>query len=99
MLSIAIAAEKSQEISITLGGQSCRIKIHQRTTGLYMDLYVGEKAIMQGVICLNCNRMVRYKYLGFIGDLVFSDMEGDTDPVWDGLGSRYKLYYLEASDL
>ena len=54
---------------------------------------------MQGVPCLYGNRMVRYSYLGFVGDLVFLDNVGQTDPYWEGLGSRYILYYIEESEL
>lgn len=64
-----------------------------------MDLYLNEKPVMQGVVCLNCNKMVRYKYLGFSGDLVFVDTQGANDPVYDEIGTRYKLYYLTADEL
>jgi hypothetical protein len=43
--------------------------------------------------------MVRETYLGFIGDLSFTDTQGTSDPVYTGLGSRFVLLYLEASDL
>lgn len=64
-----------------------------------MDLYVDDSPVMQGVICLNCNFMVRYSYLGFSGDLVFVDSSGTDDPSYDELGTRFRLYYLTADDL
>lgn len=99
MQQISLQASKSQEVSVTLNNQSCKIKLHQRSTGFYMDLYVNDSPIMQGVICLNCNFMVRYKYLGFSGDLVFVDTKGANDPVWDEIGTRYQLYYLTADEI
>lgn len=54
---------------------------------------------MQGVPCLYGNKMVRYSYLGFVGDLVFLDNVGQQDPFWEGLGSRYILYYIEENEL
>ena len=38
-------------------------------------------------------------YLGFVGDLMFSDTQGTSDPSSPGLGTRYLLMYIEASDL
>jgi len=99
MQEISLKPGKSQLVNITLSGQSCAIKLHQRTTGFYMDLYIGDKAIMQGVICLNSTRMVRYDYLGFSGDLVFIDTKGCMDPSYDEIGTRFKLYYLTAEEL
>ncbi|WP_425333611.1 hypothetical protein [Escherichia coli] len=43
--------------------------------------------------------MVRYSYLGFKGDLIFIDNDGESDPRWEGLGSRYLLYYIEENEL
>ena len=64
-----------------------------------MDLTVNEVPIMQGVPCLYGNKMVRYSYLGFKGDLIFIDNDGESDPQWEGLGSRYLLYYIEENEL
>lgn len=99
MQEITLSAQKGQQFTVSLGGQSSSIRLHQRSTGLYMDLYISHSPIIQGVICLNCNRMVRYDYLGFSGELVFVDTKGTLDPVWDELGSRYKLFYLTAEEL
>lgn len=96
---ISLQPSKSQTVDITLAGQSCSLKIHQRSTGLYMDVYINDNAIAQGVICLNCNPIIRYSYLGFSGDLVFVDSRGDSDPVWDEVGTRYQLYYLTAEEM
>ena len=54
---------------------------------------------MAGVICQDRNRLVRSAYLGFAGDLMFEDLRGTDDPTADGLGSRFQLVYLDASEL
>jgi hypothetical protein len=64
-----------------------------------MDLTVNGNPIMQGVPCLYGNKMVRYSYLGFQGDLVFLDNVGQLDPAYEGLGGRFILYYIEESEL
>ena len=99
MLTIPLIAKPSQSVSIALGGQSCRLSIYQKSTGLFCDLYINDVLIIGGVICLNKNRIVRSVYLGFIGDLSFFDLQGSSDPDYTGLGSRFVLLYLEAADL
>jgi hypothetical protein len=89
----------AQTLTITLGGQSCRIDIKTRTTGLYCDLYVNDTLIIGGVVCRNLTRIVIDAYLGFIGDLMFSDTQGESDPSSPGLGSRFLLFYTAAADL
>lgn len=88
-----------QRFLVQLGSQQCQIALRQNDTGLYCDLYVSNVLIIGGVICQNLNRIVRDAYLGFIGDLCFIDNEGEADPVYTGLGTRFSLAYLEASDL
>lgn len=99
MLQIPLQAIPNQSISATLANQNCRINIYQRTTGLFCDLYVDNALIIGGVICQNLNRIVRDIYFGFVGDFGFCDTQGESDPEYSGLGSRYLLIYLEASDL
>lgn len=99
MRSISIEPVKSQTISVDLAGQQCSIRLIQRETFLYMDLTVNGNPIMQGVPCLYGNKMVRYKYLGFLGDLVFIDNAGEINPNYEGLGDRHILYYLEESEI
>ncbi|EAS3168161.1 phage baseplate plug family protein [Citrobacter freundii] len=99
MQTISIEPKKSQILSINLAGQLCTIRLIQRESFMYMDLTVNGNPIMQGVPCLYGNKMVGYSYLGFKGDLVFIDNEGQKDPYWEGLGSRYIFYYIEESEL
>lgn len=55
--------------------------------------------------CLNLARLLKNRqYFGFVGDFMFVDTQppaGTTgeDPQWTGLGTRWLLVYLEASDL
>lgn len=99
MLIVPLQAIPSQTVLVSLGGQSCQINVYQRRFGLFCDLLVNNVPIITGVICQNLNRIVRDVYLGFIGDLVFIDNQGLTDPVYTGLGGQYSLAYLEADDL
>ncbi|MDE1007000.1 MAG: hypothetical protein OSB38_15165 [Paraburkholderia fungorum] len=99
MKTIPLSAVPSQKPSTLLGGQNCQIKVYQKTTGVYLDLYVNDEPIVTGVIARDRVLIVRQSYLGFVGDLAFFDTQGVSDPTYDGLGTRYQLVYLEASDL
>jgi hypothetical protein len=102
MLIIPLRPTPSQTLTIPLAGQNCRINVYQREHGLYLDLIVPTlkaEPLVAGVACRNNNRIVRYAYLGFVGDLKFFDELGQSDPSYAGLGGRYQLVYLEAADL
>jgi hypothetical protein len=99
MLRIPLTPDPSLTFSVTLGGQTCKVELAQRLTGVYMDLYVGDQPIVQGAVCLDRVRIVRYGYLGFVGDLAFIDTQGTNDPHFSGFGGRFTLVYLEAADL
>ena len=89
----------SQIVSTALNNQSCTINVYTLSTGLYCDLYVNNILIIGGVVCQNNNVIVRDAYLGFIGDIAFEDTQGNTDPIYSGLGTRYILCYFLPSEL
>lgn len=93
---VPLVAVASQTLTVQLGGQPCRINVYQKSTGLYVDLYVSDQLIIGGVLALDRNRIVRSAYLGFLGDLEFADTQGREDPVSTGLGSRFLFCYIEA---
>jgi hypothetical protein len=93
---IPLAAAPAQDFTVALGNQSCRIRLHTRGGGLYLDLWLTDAPIVAGVICQDRNPLVRVAYLGFVGELVFFDTQGTADPDWSGLGARYLLAWLGA---
>lgn len=99
MLVIPLQAVPSQQVSVTLEKQACKINVYQTGTGLYTDLYVNDAAVITGVISEDANRIVRSAYLGFVGDLAYFDTQGNDDPIYTGLGSRFILAYIEPGDL
>lgn len=91
---IPLLATPSQTLSVRLGAQACRVHVYQKTTGLFLDLYVNDTLVVGGVIARNGARIVRDAYLGFVGDLAFSDTQGAEDPQYAGLGTRWVLAYV-----
>lgn len=96
---IPTQAIPNQAITITLAGQPCQINVYQKLYGLFVDLYVANVLVVAGTPALNVTRIVRADYIGFVGDLIFIDTQGSDDPAYAGLGSRFHLAYLEASEL
>ena len=89
----------AQQLSTLLNGQTCQIKVYQKFYGVFVDLYVSNSLIIGGVIAQDMNLIVRSLYLGFVGDLAFVDTQGDDDPDFTGLGSRFLLVYDTPADL
>lgn len=99
MLIVPLQPLPDQVVTVNLANQVCRINVYQLATGMFCDLYVANVLIIAGVVCQNINRIVRDAYLGFIGDLIFIDTAGISNPVYTGLGSRYQLAYLDATEV
>jgi len=99
MQNISINPVKGQEVKVSLDGQRVALRINQRSNGLYIDVALGDVWIVQGALCLNCNKIVRYPHLKFKGELFFADTKGSLDPVYDELGTRFKLFYATAEEM
>lgn len=102
MVIVPLEAVPNQTLTVQLNGQICQMNVYQKGPSLYMDVLVNNVLIIGGVICQNLNRIVRSLYLGFIGDFVFADTQGASDPIYTGLGgadARYVLGYLTPADL
>jgi len=83
----------SQELAIPLGGQACQLRVYAKAFGVYVDVFVNDALVIGGVVSRNLTRVVRSRYLGFVGDLYFVDTAGEDDPTVAGLGSRFVLVY------
>ena len=103
-LEIPVIAEPSQTMSVNLSQQSCLIAL--RTLGLaedahlYFTLTVAGVPVVTNRICRNVQRILEDAgYHGFQGDFMFIDQQGDTDPAYPDLGTRYVLLYLLPAEL
>lgn len=90
---IPISPSPSQTFTIQLGTQNCRINLNQKSTGLFFDLFIDESPVVQSMICLNLVGLVRESYLGFVGQLAFVDVQGNSDPYYTGFGTQFLLVY------
>lgn len=98
MQQIPLQAAPSQTLSIVLGGQNCQIAVYQKSTGIYVDVAVNGSPVSVGVLAHDTVPLVPTTYLGFIGNLIFTDTLGTSDPSYAGLGAQYQLLYLTATE-
>ena len=91
---IALQVVPAQTLNVVLNGQNCQLAIYQKSIGVYLDLYVNNVPIVQGGLCLDRAPIAASAYLGFNGYLMFSDLQGTSDPVYSGFGTRYQLVYV-----
>lgn len=99
MIQVPLSAVPSQTLAITLAGQACRIAVRSNGGNLYFDLTVGTESILKSKICRNLQRLLLgAKYRNFIGDFIFVDTQGDEQPAYSELNSRWLLYYLAADE-
>lgn len=93
MVTVPLSPTPSQSLSIVLDGQNCDISVYQKSTGMFFDLSKDGQRIVTAVRCLDGVPLINQRYRGFVGNLMFVDMQGDLDPTYDGLGSRHLLIY------
>lgn len=100
MIAIPLQPIPAQAFNVTLSNQPCRIALYQKGDYFYLDLTVNGTVAVQARMVLNSVWIVRYAYLGLVGDLVMFDTMGTADsPTYDGLGARYQLYYLTPEEI
>lgn len=101
---VPLQAIPNQTLQAQLGGQAATLNVYQQAFGLYVDVFLGNQPVVQGIIGLNGNLIIRNTYFGFSGDLIFLDVQATpttpgADPVYTGLGTRFFLIYLNANDI
>lgn len=96
---IALQSIASQQTQVVLDGQSCSISVYVKNQCIFFDLAVNGAPIAIAVQCKNLVSLVPTSYLGFTGWLMFYDTEGTSDPVYNGIGSRWVLLYLDSADV
>ena len=89
----------SQIVSVDLADQACQIQVVQKSSGLFVNLYVNNALVIGGVISENLNPIVRSLYLGFIGDLAWIDVKGRADPEYTLIGTKYFLAYFTPDEV
>lgn len=95
---VPVSPTANQTAAYTLGDQAVQISLRQNGANLYLDLLLADQTpIVLGRVCRNMNNLLADAgYQPFTGILYFVDLQGDTQPNYAGLGSRYLLLYWDA---
>lgn len=95
---IPLQAVPSQNLNVVLGQQNCSIAIYQKAGLIYVDVKVSGKPLIYAALARNRVLLFRSAYLGFIGNLMFVDTQGSSDPEYTGLNSRWLFVYSEEGE-
>lgn len=103
MLLIPLKPVPNQTTTTMLNGQVVRIAIRQLVTsqgvkGVYLTAWLDNEVIQSTILCVDRARMMDSNYDGFVGGFMFMDSQGNENPDYTGIGSRWNLYYLEAGE-
>lgn len=98
MQQIPIQPVPSQRLSAVLAGQNCQIAIYQKAQALFIDINVNGVDVAVAVQAHDALALNPFTYASFSGNLLFIDTQGNDDPSYSGLGSRFVLIYLTAAE-
>ena len=98
MQNIPLQPVPTQATKVVLGGQNVQLLIYQKPQGVFVDINADGADIVVGIIARDAVPLMCRNYMGFIGNLLFVDTQGSSDPTYDGLGSRFSLVYLTAEE-
>lgn len=96
ILEIPLQPVPCQSTKVVLGGQNCQLLIYQKPQGIFVDINVDGVDIAVGTIARDAVPLICRDYAGFIGNILFLDTRGNSDPEYSGLNDRFKLVYLNA---
>lgn len=81
----------SQSLFVPLGGVGALVTLAQKSTGLFADVSVGGVPLVAGVLCRDGVPIINSASSGLPGDFAFIDKQGNSDPDYLGLATRYAL--------
>lgn len=98
MFTIPLQPIPSQIVKVVLSGQNCQLNLYQKPQGLFVDISANDVNVVSGIIARDTAALIARDYVGFLGNLIFIDTQGDSDPNSTGLGGRFSLLYLTEAE-
>lgn len=96
MLKIPLMSVPNQRLQTQIDGITYALVLTQRTTGMFIDIYVDGVAACLGVVCIDRAPITA---LGYDGAFVFIDNSGNSvNPEWSLLNDSVFLYYVTAAE-
>ncbi|WP_455722213.1 phage baseplate plug family protein [Xenorhabdus bovienii] len=85
IVNITISSTPNQTTSFSIGTDLIELTLETRLENIFATVKQNGEYLVCNRICRNLTYICRW--------LVFIDIEGNTDPEYSGLGSRYKLVW------
>lgn len=98
MQTVPLQSVPIQVTKVVLGGQNVQIYLYQKPQGLFVDINSNGIDVVTGIIARDAVPIICREYIDFIGNLLFIDTQGSSDPNYKGLGNRWTLVYLTAAE-
>lgn len=98
IIPIPLQSLPNQQLSTVLDGQECQITLRQIGTRLYGTLAVDGETVYENAICHHAMSIKAYPTSAFKGTLFFLDTYEQEAPQWEGLGTRWMLYYASEDE-
>lgn len=95
---IPLQQQANQDFSCVLDGEQAAITLETTDYGLFMTASYNGVSIASSRLCLDRTDVNSARYLGLPQALFFADLQGNSDPVWTGFGTRYVLCYGDPQD-
>ena len=95
---VPLTQDPNQTIRVILGNQQVVIGITSTGNGVFVSVNSNGVDIINSVLALNQMALMVNYYMGFVGQLMFYDTQGESDPTWDGFGTRYLLVYMDTDN-
>lgn len=90
---IALQPQANQAFSCSLDGKLAQITLETTDYGLFATVIYNGAAVATSRACLDRTDINAARYLGLPQALFFADTQGQSDPTFDGFGTRYQLCY------
>lgn len=90
---IPLQDSANQTFSAILDNQSTAISLLTTDYGLFATVTYNGVAVATSRLCLDRTDVNSSRYLGMPQALFFADLQGQSDPVYTGFGTRYVLVY------
>lgn len=94
VLEIPLRPLPGQKLFVVLNGQNCYFKVLSRRGHLFCGLTIDEAPVFDGMLCRDRLPLKQSRIQPLIGNLVFVDMDGEENPAWEGLGTRFRFIYF-----
>ncbi|MEX6224800.1 hypothetical protein AB6F55_08140 [Providencia hangzhouensis] len=87
MTEIPLSPIPNQILNFTLDTDEYEIELNTRLGHIYATVKKNNESVVCNRICRNMTYICQW--------LIFADQQGNTDPKYTGLGSRYRLVWVD----